>query len=165
MAFLFRKKNKTKAAGPDEVHDRILRQMVNACLRMQTGWARWMGRWTQHLSRRTLLLLMLAFIALSGGYSIYLIGQSFSGNQATAFSVTPIKKPGHVLQTGEAASQPDMIVSKTDCQRIIRFRGNMDSLARSPAGKAVYDSILLSRPGLPDSIRLIEKIYQSQIKK
>ena len=164
MAFLFGKKNKTKAAGPDQIHDRILRQMVNACLRMQTGWAQWMGRRTQHLSRRALLLLLLAFIALSGGYSIYLIGQSFSGHQANAFSVTPIKKPGHVLQTGEATSQPDMLIS-TDYQRIIRFRGYMDSLARSPAGKTVYDSILLSRPGLPDSIRLIEEIYQSQIKK
>lgn len=165
MAFLFRKKNKTEAAEPDENHDRVLRQMVNACLRMQTGWALWMGRRTQHLSRITLLLLLLAFIALASGYSIYLIGQSFSGPQANAFSVTPIIKPGHVLQTGDAASQPDMIISKTDYQRIIRFRGYMDSLARSPTGKVVYDSIVLSRPGLPDSIRLIEKIYQSQIKK
>lgn len=165
MAFLLRKKNKTEAARPDEINDRILRQMVNACLRLQTGWALWMGRRTQHLSRRTLLLLLLAFTALAGGYCIYLIGQSFSGNQTSTFSVTPIRKPGHVLQTGESASQPDMIVSKTDYQGIIRFRGYMDSLTRSPAGKAAYDSIVLIRPGLPDSIRFIEKIYQSQIKK
>jgi len=165
MAFLFRKKNKTEASGPDQIHDRVLRQMVNACLRLQTGWALWMGRRTERLSRRKLLLLLLAFIALAGGYSICLIGQSFSGNQANAFSVTPIKRPEHVLKMVDATSQKEMIVSKTDYQRIIRFRGYMDSLTRSPAGKAVYDSIVLSRPGLPDSIRLIEKIYQSQIKK
>jgi len=163
MAFLFRKKNKTEASGPDQIHDRVIRQMVNTCLRLQTRWARWMGRRTEHLSRRTLLLLLLVFIALAGGYSICLIWQSFSGNQASAFSVTPIITPGRVLQTGDAASQKEMIVSKTDYQRIIRFRGYMDSLTRSPAGKAVYDSILLSRPGLLDSIRLIEKIHQSQI--
>ena len=165
MAFLFRKKNKIEPAGPDETHDRILRQMVDACLLLQARWARWMGRRTEHLSRKTLLLLLLVFIFIAGGYSIYLIGQSFSGNQTNTFSVTPIKKPGHILQTGDAASQQDIIISKTDYQRIIRFRGYMDSLARSPAGKAVYDSILLTRPGLPDSIRLIEKIYQSQTKK
>ena len=165
MAFLFRKRKKTETSGPDETHDRIPRQMVNACLRLQTRWAQWMGRRTEHLSRKTLLLILLAFIFIAGGYSIYLIGQSFSGNQTNTFSVTPIKKPGHILQTGDAASQQDMISSKTDYQRIIRFRGYMDSLARSPAGKAVYDSILLTRPGLPDSIRLIEKIYQSQTKK
>jgi hypothetical protein len=165
MAFLFRKKNKTESAEPDKNHVRVLRQMVNACLRLQTGWALWMGRRTEHLSRKTLLLLLLTFIVLACGYSIYLIGQSFSGDQANAISITPIKKPGHVLQAGDAASQPDMVVSKTDYQRIIRFREYMDSLARSPAGKAAYDSIILSRPGLLDSIRVIEEIYQSQTKK
>lgn len=165
MAFLFRKRKKTETTKTDESNDKILTQIVNTCLRMQNGWAQWMGRRTQYLSRKSLLLLLLTFTALSGGYSIYLIGQSFSGDQANTFSVTPIRKPGHVLQTGESASQPDMIVSKTDYQGIIRFRGYMDSLTRSPAGKAAYDSIVLSRPGLPDSIRFIEKIYQSQIKK
>ena len=165
MAFLFRKRNKKEAARPDEINDRILRQMVNTCLRLQTGWALWMGKRTEHLSRKTLFLLLLTFIVLAGGYSIYLIGQSFSGDQANAISITPIKKPGHVLQAGDAALQPDMIVSKIDYQGIIRFRGYMDSLTRSPAGKAVYDSIVLSRPGLLDSIRVIEEIYQSQTKK
>jgi len=165
MAFLIRKKNKTKTAGADEVHDRILKQMVNACLWLQSGWALWMGRRTEHLSRRTLLLLLLAFIALTSGYSIFLIGQSFSGSQANTISITPIKKPGHILQAGDAVSQPDMIVSKTDYQGIIRFRGYMDSLTRSPSGKAAYDSIILNRPGLLDSIRFIEEIYQSQTKK
>lgn len=165
MAYLFRKRKKKEATKTDEVHDKVLRQMVCACLRIQTGWSLWMGKRTQHLSRRTMLLLLLAFIGIAGGYSIYLIGESFSGTQTNAFSVTPIIKPGFVRQTGEAASPPDMIVGKPDYQRIIRFRGYMDSLTRSPAGKAVYDSILLSRPGLLDSARFIQEIYQSQTKK
>ena len=165
MAFLFRKRENTETTETSKSNDRILKQMVNTCLRLQNGWAQWMVRRTQHLSRKTLLLLLLTFTALAGGYSIYLIWQSFSGNQANAFSVTSIKKPGHVLQTGDAASQPDMIVSKADYQGIIRFRGYMDSLTRSPTGKATYDSIILNRPGLLDSIRVIEEIYQSQTKK
>ena len=165
MAFLFRKRKKTETTKTDESNDKILKQIVNACLRMQTGWAQWMGRRTQYLSRKSLLLLLLTFTALSGGYSIYLIGQSFSNRQANAFSVTAIKKPGLVTKSGDAKLQKEMIISETDYQRIIRFRGYMDSLARSPAGKAVHDSILLSRPGLPDSIRYIEEIYQSQTKK
>ena len=165
MAFLFRKRKKTETTETDVSSDRILRQMVNTCLRLQNCWAQWMSRKTKHLSRRTLLLLLLAFIVLAGGYNIYLIRQSFSGNQANVISITPIKKPGYILQTGEAISQPDMVVSKTYNQRIVRFRGYMDSLIRSPAGKAVHDSILISRPGLLDSIRVIEEIYQSQTKK
>ena len=165
MTFLFRKRKKTETTETDESNDKILRQIVNTCLRMQNGWAQWMGRRTQHLSHRTLLLLLLIFIVVAGGYSIYLIGQSFSGKQTQTFSVTPIRKPGHVLQTGDIESKPDVIVNKQDYQGIIRFRGYKDSLTRSPAGKAAYDSIILNRPRLLDSIRFIEEIYQSQIKK
>jgi hypothetical protein len=139
--------------------------MVNACLRLQNCWAQWMARRTKHLSRRTLQVLLIAFIVLAGGYSIHLIGQIFSGNKVNAFSVTPIKKPVHVLQTGDATPQPDMIVGKSGDQGITRFRRFMDSLTQCPEGKAAYDSILLSRPGLPDSIRFIEEIYQSKTKK
>lgn len=165
MAFLFRRKNNTEVTEPNKSYDRVLSQIVNFCLRLQNGWAQWMGRRTQHLTPKRMFLLLLTFTTLSGGYSIYLIGQSFSGNQPIAFSITPIKKLGYFQQTGDAAPKKGMIISKTEFQRIIRFRGYMDSLTRSPAGKATYDSILLYRPGLPDSILLIEKIYQSQTKK
>lgn len=165
MAFLFKKSKKTETTETDGCSDRILKEIVKTCLGIQNCWAQWMDRSTKHLSRKTLIILLLAFIVLAGGYSINLIGQSLSGNQTNSFSVTPIKKPGHVLQTGDAASQTNMIVRKMDYQGIIRFRGYMDSLTRSPEGKAAYDSIILSRPGLLDSIRLFEEIYQSQIKK
>jgi len=36
----------------------------------------------------------------------------------------------------------------------------MDSLARSPSGKILYDSIISQRPGLMDSVRFIENYYQ-----
>ena len=37
----------------------------------------------------------------------------------------------------------------------------MDSLARSPSGRKLYDSIVAARPGLMDSVRYIEKEYQN----
>lgn len=57
------------------------------------------------------------------------------------------------------------IVAKEEYEKIQRFRQYMDSLERSPSGKKLYNSILINRPGLLDSIILIENIYQSQIKK
>jgi hypothetical protein len=41
----------------------------------------------------------------------------------------------------------------------------MDSLARSPSGKNLYDSITSQRPGLMDSVRFIEQLYRGEIKK
>lgn len=50
-------------------------------------------------------------------------------------------------------------MSKENYLKVHLFKEYMDSLARSATGKAVYDSILISRPGLMDSVRFIENNY------
>ena len=165
MKFLFRKRKKKQATVQDSGCDRILVQAVKTCLRVQMVWAQWMQRKTEHLSQRMLFVLLLGFISFAGGYNAYLIKKNFSGHQTNAFAISPIKLPGQILQTGEVAIQADKQISRTEYLRIIRFRDFMDSLARSPSGKARYNSIVSNRPGLPDSIRIIEKLYHSQFKK
>ena len=124
-----------------------------------------MGRRTENLSRRKLLILLLVFIVLTGGHSIFLIGKSVSGNQVSSVSVTAVKIPKNVTKSVGAVPQKDIVVNNDVFQRIIHFREYMDSLARSPNGKAMYDSIVAKRPGLLDSINLVEKNYRPQIKK
>lgn len=150
MASLFRNRKKT-ATG-------------NIWCFAQTKWAKWMGRRTENLSRRKLILLLLVFIALAAGRSIFLIGRSVSGNRASTVSVSQVNVPKHVMKTGEAVPKEDWTIGKDVYQRITHFREYMDSLAQSPDGKAVYDSLVASRPGLLDSIKLVEKIYQPQMK-
>ena len=60
---------------------------------------------------------------------------------------------------GEANLEPAE-VSEAEYSRIKRFRVYMDGLARSPAGKTLYDSIIHHRPGLMDSVWFIENYYQ-----
>ncbi len=132
---------------------------------VQTKWAKWMGRRTENLSRRKMILLLLLFTSLTAGHSIFLIGKSVSGNQANSVSVTDVKIPKHVTKLGGARPQQDITVNNDVFQRIIHFREYMDSLARNADGKAMYDSIVANRPGLLDSINLVEKIYRPQIKK
>ncbi len=151
MAHLFRNRKKT-ATG-------------NIWSLVQAKWAKWMGRRTENLSRRKLVLLLLVFIALTGGHSIFLIGKSVSGNQANSVPVTAVKIPKHVTKSVGAVPQQDIVFNNDVFQRIIHFREYMDSLARSPDGKETYDSIVANRPGLLDSINLVEKIYRPQIKK
>nr|MBD3623431.1 hypothetical protein [Sunxiuqinia sp.] len=124
-----------------------------------------MERMTENLSRTKLVLLLLFFIALMAGHSIFLIGKSVLGNEANSVSVTAFKIPKHVTKSVGAVPQKDIAVNNDVFQRIIHFREYIDSLARSPDGKAMYDSIVANRPGLLDSINLVEKIYRPQIKK
>ena len=49
-------------------------------------------------------------------------------------------------------------------EKITSFRKYMDSLGRSPTGKKMHDSIVLNRPGLLDSLTIIENYYYSHLK-
>jgi len=57
-----------------------------------------------------------------------------------------------------------IIITKKDYQSITIFRSYMDSLYTSEEGKNQYDSILQARPGLMDSVQLLEQIYLLQQK-
>jgi hypothetical protein len=154
MKFLFRHKKQDEGQQPG----RIAEGMQSAYRRVQGGWATWMARRTAGFSRRRWQVLLALFILGFGGYSLYLMVDGFTGKGDSIFSITPIRKPRHATETGNDRDNSPQ-VSGAEQQRIRRFRLYMDSLARSPAGKAEYDSIIAQRPGLMDSVRFIEKYY------
>lgn len=127
--------------------------------RLQGGWANWMMKRTENFSRRTWVVLLILFILSTSTYSVYLAVSAFTGKASNAISITPIKKPTHITETGEA-NRGTAEVSEAEYSRIKKFRVYMDSLARSPSGKILYDSINRQRPGLMDSVRFIENYYQ-----
>ena len=138
---------------------------MNTCIRCQSRWAEWMQRKAERLSAKGKLMALLIFVLLTGSYSIYLIGKSFSENQTPSFSIISIKRPAHIQKTRDEVKHTNAVISKSEYEKIHRFRQYMDSLAHTPTGKVLHDSILSYRPGLIDSIQIIENIYQSQIKK
>ncbi|MAC66388.1 MAG: hypothetical protein CMC02_16755 [Flavobacteriaceae bacterium] len=128
---------------------------------LQKAWAQWMSNKTKRISKRIVTIALVIFVSLTSGYCIYLGVHAITGkNKGNAFTVTPIKRPRHLTEYGAIAS-PLPSVSKQDYRRIQKSRLYMDSLARSPTGKKIYDSIIATRPGLMDSVRYIEKEYQN----
>ncbi|MBF9252129.1 hypothetical protein I2I11_02375 [Pontibacter sp. 172403-2] len=165
MSFFFRNKKSPSSLVPNDAQDRIAKSIVNHCLQWQRKWADWMQDRTERLSGKGKIIALLLFCLLVGGYSIYLITISFTSKQNYSLSVTSIKKPQYAGRSGEERIAASSAISKEDYLKVYHFKEYMDSLARSPTGKAVYDSILISRPGLMDSVRFIENSYQSQFKK
>lgn len=165
MLSLFRNKKKQKAAEKQEMQDQLLKSIVHTCLKWQSRWAVWMQQKTEKLSGKGKLVVLLIFVLLTGSYSIYLIGKSFSGNRTPSFSIISIKRPAHIQEDGDEAEHTNAVISKSEYERIHWFKQYMDSIGGSPSGKALHDSIVAHRPGLMDSIQIIENIYQSQIKK
>lgn len=153
---LFTKRKESNAAAK---HNTISKDIRESYKRLQGGWANWMMKRTEKFSRRTWFVLLVFFVLFTSTYSVYLAINAFTGKTNHSISITPIKKLRHATETGETNSKAPE-VSEAEHNRIKKFRVYMDSLARSPTGKALYDSITSQRPGLMDSVRFIENYYQ-----
>ena len=165
MLSLFRKNKKQKAVIANTVQDRIAKNIVGKLLRLQQRWAAFMQRHTERLSVKWKVIILFLFCLYSVWLSILFIADSLSNNAAVSIHVIQVKTPQHIGKSGDEKNRAITIVSEGENEKIRDFQNYMDSLARSPSGKKIYDDILIDRPGLMDSIILIENIYQSQINK
>lgn len=165
MLSLFRKKKAHGSPTENADQEKLANRIVSACIRFQQRWADFMQHHTERLSRNGKLIILSLFCLTAGSLSIYFIASSMMSRKVPSFTVTRLKKSPLAGKSGDENTKALLIVSKDEYEKIQRFRFYMDSLARSPSGKRLYDSILSQRPRLMDSILLIENIYRSQIKK
>jgi predicted PurR-regulated permease PerM len=163
MKFTFKRNNKKRTAEPLNSKDSLLQKLDEANLRLQYKCARWLERKTAHLSRKSWIIILFCFTVFTCGCCIYVIVNSFSQSGGSCITITPITKPAAVEAKDEILKR-NLLISKTEFERIIRFRKYMDSLGRSPTGKKLYDSIVQFRPGLLDSLTIIENYYYSHFK-
>lgn len=163
MRFSFRKNNR-KNDAIESIKSSLWQKFEQANLRLQHKCAQWLERKTSHFSRLNWIVILFLFIVFTGGCSIYVIVTSFSGNTTKNLIVIPITKPTNSVPEKEKAMPFNSVISKAEFEKIIRFRRYMDSLGRSPTGKKTHDSIVLYRPGLLDSLTIIENHYYSHLK-
>jgi hypothetical protein len=160
MKFFFKRKNNAITGTTNS----IWHKFEQANLRLQLTCAQWLERKTAHFSRLHWIVVLFTFIVFTGSCSIYLIVKSFSGNTTKNITVIPITKPTNSVSLKEKPIELHTISSKAELVKIIRFRRYMDSLGRSPTGKKTHDSIEQHRPGLLDSLTILENYYYSHFK-
>jgi hypothetical protein len=151
--------SKIKKNNAEPKPNAIFKGMQAGYKHLQGGWAKWMMKRTEKFSRRTWIVLLILFVLSTSTYSVYLAVSAITEKDGILITVTPIKKPRYTTEMGETDKEAAE-VSEAQYRRIKRFRVYMDSLARSPSGKILYDSITRHRPGLMDSVRFIENYFQ-----
>ncbi|MFC4233305.1 hypothetical protein ACFOW1_15495 [Parasediminibacterium paludis] len=124
-----------------------------------------MQRQTERLSGNGKMVMLVLFCLVTGSLSIYLFTSNLISKPSTAIPVTRIKTALSSGKSGDENTKSSVSITKHEYQRIKSFRDYMDSLARSPSGKLIYQDIIAQRPGLMDSVALVEKIYQLQSRK
>ena len=121
--------------------------------KVQSGWANWMNRKTRGLSKRSKVMFLLVFCALSIALSFALVVRNLKGS-AFAMPYSTIRRP--IVTPKESPNLRD----EGSIRNITRFRKYMDSLSKDDYGKRTFDSIQKARPGLMDSVVTIEKLFK-----
>jgi hypothetical protein len=164
MLFSFKRNNKKAPDKPDYFQGNLLRQFEEANLRLQHKCAHWMERKTAHLSRISWIVILICFTVLTSGYSIYLMIGSFSDTVINVEPITTIVKSTNGRQAAEK-DKLNVPISTAEFKKIDDFRRYIENLGHSPTGKKIQDSIMRYRPGLLDSLTIVEKYYHSQFNK
>ena len=151
MGFWKRKKQET-APGPVTIW------LVEKKRNVKEWWVRQMVKLAGRLSISQQKIVFIMLCLLCSAYSSFLIVEGFTVIKNTkAIPVNSISTPD---------SRKPIIKSDGDeSDEIARMKHLlfvMDSLKNTPSGKPQYDSIVRYRPGLLDTLKMLEEYYKTK---
>jgi hypothetical protein len=155
------KKSKKEAEGKGTTTDKVAGKIAGAGIKLQTAFGNRMNKLFENMSQRKLKTRLITFIFLAGGYSCYLtITAITKPSEQSNFKIDQMNIPKHFNKAGDEKITPEAFVDEKTYTKIQGFKKYMDSLKNN--NNKQYDSIRLSRPGLIDSVQMLEEIYRSQ---
>lgn len=164
--WLYRRKQKDKVTD-DKVtaSDKVAKMIAAAGIKLQKTFSEKMNRLFMKTDYKRFKIVLIFFCISAGGYSIYLVANSiFSPEKSQkGFEIQQMDVPKHFDKTGDENLIPEAYVDEEIYQQVKQFRNYMDSLKQKRRNE--YDSILQARPGLMDSVQMLEQIYLSQKQK
>jgi hypothetical protein len=164
--WLFKKRKKeVQSDDKTTVSDKVAGKIAGVGIKAQRLFAERMNKLFMKTDFKRLKLILIVFCITAGGYSIYLIANSvFSPERKQKnFEIQQMDIPKHFDKTGDETVMPDATVDEQTYLQIQDFRKYMDSIKLNRTNE--YDSILQARPGLMDSVQVLEQIYLSQKQK
>jgi hypothetical protein len=146
------------------VADRAAAGIARMIVKTQMAFARLMGRRTAHFQRRSKVVFLIIVCFAFGGLSLRAIVTAFNADVGDNLRPDEVRVPKYYNKTGEENGGSKRLVNPQTIEKIKSFRRYTDSLRRSPDGRMLYDSMLRTRPGLMDSVALLEELFHAQQK-
>lgn len=163
--WLFKKqKKKDEESGNPTMSDKVAGRIAGAGIRVQGYFAKGMNKIFKNMNNKKLKALLIFFCVSASGYSIYLIGNAVAtpAKKQPLFKVDQVDVPKHFNKTGDELI-PEATVDEQTFNKIQDFKKYMDSLKQNKS--YLYDSIIIARPYLLDTVLMLEEIYYSQKQK
>lgn len=130
-------------------------------------WADRLQEKSEQLSSTGRWVFLCLFLIIFGGGSVFIAWQALVCTTPQASlpinRITPASTDGSGTMEEPFSNQP--LVPAREHQAILVFRHYLDSLQQTEDGRLIRDSILKQRPGLMDSLDMLERMYLLQSKK
>lgn len=140
-----------------EISDKVAQSIANWLIRVQSAWASWMnrkvGKWHPRFVGAVMILLLVSMAIIS----ISMIVGGVKVRSKIIAKTGAIKVPDVTQQQDPASFKSAM---SAPVERVRRLHLYLDSLSNTEQGKAKLDSIFRLRPGLADSIKMVEHLYK-----
>jgi hypothetical protein len=122
------------------------------------SWAIWMANLAGKLTVKQQKITAIIMCLLVGSYCVSLIiaGLTSAGGN----TLRPIKAIARPAAPNKEILQADPY--ERDKVSVVALRHYIDSLRQDPNGRLQYDSIQKFRPGLLDTLQILEHYYQSE---
>lgn len=146
---MFFKRNKKKEKE-NPLQDKVAGKIATVFIKIQSGFSDRMNKYFGTMKTQHIKLWLLAFCIVSGGLSIYFFADAIVSKPKPKFRIDQVRVPQHFDKSGDEVMEnalPDDIY-----QQIQDYKKHMDSI-----GEPI-------RPGLADSMRVLEEIYLQQQK-
>lgn len=148
-----------------EIKDKVAQGVSKFIIKMQTAFAKFMNKRTENISMNRMKFILIVFFLCGSSLSVYFIITAFSKKgPSNRMTIDRLSVPRYYNKSGDEPVQPDFFISKQEYEEMKAFQSYMDSLHHSKRGIRIYDSIMLNRPGLMDSINKLKELYQQNKK-
>lgn len=158
--WLFKKQK--KKSNNATTSDKVAGKIAGLGIKLQNGFANRMNKIFETMNYKRLKIWLVIFCITCGGYSTFILVNAIISPSSIhqAIKIDPVKVPKHYNKSGGELLMPHSSVDEQAFENIQAFKKYMDSLRL--AGSKEYDSILMVRPFLLDTVLMLEQIYYSQ---
>lgn len=162
MKFLFRKSRSKSGPVKRAIQVHLMEYISRYTEPLQRKLANRLQNGTNRYSRRKKIFILACLIISLSAYNIWLISQCFKPRPHT--NLTNIHFPVRIPITS-IDSDDHGLISEEKFKKLMKFKSYLDSLAREGGDSSAYNKIISSRPGLIDSLNLLQKLYEKQMKR
>lgn len=143
------------------LNDKAAVWIANGILKIQEKFAKGLAKISNSWKTKQQWIFLYLVCLVFGGLSILAITKPFNKKAQNILSKpaaikTPKNIPNHEL--------PSVIITDNEIRQVHAFKHSLDSLSATTEGKIKVNKLLSQRPGLLDSLEMVEQLYYLQKK-